>query len=126
MSYAAPSWISWALFLLGFAMHFLLQAKASACSQSNGLKTARQWLALTWPIALVRLFLCALVFGLWLDKPDAFNKLLTLVTGGTVPQTLPLNRESIALFGYVADSLLDRVVAILGFNVEVPRLAPPH
>jgi hypothetical protein len=126
MSSAAPSWISWALFLLGFAMHFLLQAKASACSQSNGLKTVREWLALTWPVALVRLFLCALVFGLWLDKPDAFNKLLTLVTGGAVPQVLPLTRESIALFGYVADSLLDRVVAILGFSVEVPRLAPPH
>jgi hypothetical protein len=126
MSYAVPSWISWVLFLLGFAMHFLLQAKASACSQSNGWKTAREGLALRWPIARVRLFLCALVFGLWLDKPDAFNKLLTLVTGGTVPQALPLHRVSIALFGYVADSLLDRVVAIVGFSVEVSRLAPPH
>ncbi len=126
MSHYTPSLIKWALFLLGFAMHFLLQAKASVRSQSNGLKTVREWMALTWPIALVRLFLCALAFGLWLDMPDAFNKLLKSATGGAVTQALPLNRETIALFGYVADSLLDKVVAILGFSVEVPRLAPPH
>jgi hypothetical protein len=126
MSQYAPSVLRWALFLLGFAMHFLLQAKASVCSQSNGLKTVREWLALTWPTVVVRLFLCALGFGLWLDMPDAFNKLLKSATGGTVAQVLPLNRETIALFGYVADSLLDKVVAILGLSVEVPRLAPPH
>ncbi len=118
--------ISWALFLLGFAMHFLLQAKASVRSQSNGLKTVREWLALTWPIAVVRLFLCALAFGLWLDMPDAFSSLLKTATGGAVTQAIPLNHETMALFGYVADSLLDKIVAILGFSVEVPRLAPPH
>ena len=117
--------LSWGLFLLGFAMHFLLQAKASVSSQSNGLKTIRQWLALTWPTAAVRLFLCAIAFGFWLDMPDAFTKLLTSVTGGAVTHPLPLNHETIALFGYVADSMLDKAVSILGFGIEVPRLAPP-
>jgi hypothetical protein len=126
MSYATPSLWRWALFLLGFAMHFLLQAKASVRSQSNGLKTVREWLALTWPVAVVRLFLCALVFGLWLDQLDVFSKLVASATGGAVTKSLPLNREAIALFGYVADSMLDKVVAILGFGIEVPRLAPPH
>lgn len=115
---------SWGLFLLGFAMHFLLQAKASVSSQSNGLKTVREWLALTWPVSLVRLFLCGVAFGLWLNTPDLFSKLLASVTGVTHP--LPLNRETIALFGYVADSLLDKAVSILGFGIEVPRLAPPR
>jgi ascorbate-specific PTS system EIIC-type component UlaA len=118
--------LSWVLFLLGFAMHFFLQAKASVCSQSNGLKSVREWLALTWPVAVVRLFLCAMAFGLWLDKPEAFNKLLTAITGGALTDAMPLNRETFALFGYVADSMLDRVVSILGLGIEVPRLAPPH
>ncbi len=119
------SFVSWALFLLGFAMHFLLQAKASVKSQSHGLQTVRQWIALTWPTAIVRLFLCALAFGVWLDRPNAFNKLMESASGGAVPQPLPLNRETIALFGYLSDSLLDKLVAILGFSTEVPRLAPP-
>lgn len=106
-------------------MHFLLQAKASVSSQSNGLKTIGQWLALSWPIAAVRLFLCAMAFGFWLDTPDAFTKLLTAATGGTLTHPLPFNHETIALFGYVADSLLDKAVSILGFGIEVPRLAPP-
>ena len=118
--------VSWGLFLLGFAMHFLLQAKASVSSQSNGLKTVREWLALTWPVALVRLFLCGVAFGLWLDTPEMFNKVLAAATGGAVTHPLPLNRETIALFGYVADSLLDKAVSILGFGIEVPRVAPPR
>ena len=117
--------VSWALFLLGFAMHFLLQAKASVSSKSNGLKTCREWLALTWPVAVVRLFLCAVAFGFWLDTPDAFNKILAIATGGAIPHSVPMNHETIALFGYVADSLLDKAVSILGFGIEVPRMAPP-
>ena len=81
---APSSLTSWALFSLGFAMHFLLQAKASVKSQSNGLQTVRQWIALTWPTAVVRLFLCALAFGVWLDMPNAFNKLVESATGGAV------------------------------------------
>lgn len=117
---------TWALFLLGFAMHFLLQAKASVSSQSNGLKTIREWFALTWPVTVARLFLCAVGFALWLDMPDAFNHLLNTVTGGALPHALPINRETVALFGYVADSVLDKAVSILGFGIEIPRLAPPH
>ena len=118
--------MSWYLFLLGFAMHFLLQAKASVKSQSNGLKTIREWLALTWPIAIVRLFLCAVAFGFWLDTPDAFTKALSTITGGALTHPLPFNHETIALFGYTADSLLDKAVSILGFGIEVPRVAPPE
>ena len=85
-----------------------------------------EWLVITWPIALVRLFLCAIAFGFWLDTPEAFTKALTTITGGTLTHPLPFNRETIALFGYVADSLLDKAVLILGFGIEVPRLAPPN
>ena len=124
---SAPSTpVSWGLFLLGFAMHFLLQAKASVNSRSNGLQTVRQWIALTLPTTIVRLFLCALAFGVWMDMPDAFNKLIASATGGAVTQPLPLNRETVALFGYLADSLLDKLVAILGFSAEVPRMVPPN
>jgi hypothetical protein len=123
---APSSLVSWVLFLLGFALHFLLQAKASVSSRSNGLRSVREWIALTWPTALVRLFLCALAFGVWLDMPNVFNKLAASATGGAIVQPLPLNRETIALFGYLSDSLLDKFVAILGFSAEVPRLAPPN
>jgi len=119
------NFVSWGLFLLGFVMHFLLQAKASVSSQSNGLKSVREWLALTWPISLVRLFLCGVGFGLWLSTPEMFNKLLAALTGGAVTHPVPLNRETIALFGYVADSLLDKAVSICGFGIEVPKVAPP-
>ena len=117
---------TWGLFPLGFAMHFLLQAKASVRSQSNGLKTVREWLALTWPITVVRLFLCGVGFAVWLDMPEAFNHLLNTVTAGALPHALPLNRETVALFGYVADSVLDKAISIVGFGIEIPRLAPPH
>ena len=122
---APTSFVSWILFLLGFSMHFLLQAKASVNSRSNGLHSVRQWIALTWPTVLIRLFLCALAFGLWLDMPNAFNKLMASATAGAVTQPLPLNRETVALFGYLSDSILDKLVAIVGFSTEVPRLVPP-
>jgi hypothetical protein len=118
--------LSWSLFLLGFAMHFLLQAKASVKSQSNGLKTMRQWFLLTWPVAVVRLFLCAVAFGFWLDTPEAFTRMLAGITGGALTSAVPFNHETIVLFGYTADSLLDKAVSILGFGIEVPRLAPPN
>jgi hypothetical protein len=121
----SENFVSWGLFLLGFVMHFLLQAKASVSSQSNGLKSVREWLALTWPVSLVRLFLCGVAFGLWLSTPEMFNKLLATLTGGAVTHSVPLNRETIALFGYVADSMLDKAVSICGFGIEVPKVAPP-
>jgi hypothetical protein len=37
-----------------------------------------------------------------------------------------MNREPIALFGYVADSMLDKAVSICGFGIEVPKVAPPR
>ena len=58
--------------------------------------------------------------------PDAFNHVLNSATGGTLPHAVPLNRETVALFGYVADSVLDKAVSILGFGIEIPRLAPPR
>src|SRR5258706_1808008 len=88
------NFVSWGLFLLGFVMHFLLQAKASVSSQSNGLKTVREWLALTWPVALVRLFLCGVAFGLWLDTPEMVNKVLAAATGGAEAHSLPVNPET--------------------------------
>jgi hypothetical protein len=104
---APSSLVRWVLFPARVSMHFLLQANASVNSRSNGLQTVRQWLALTWPTALVRLFccarLCALAFGVWLDMPNAFNKLMASATGGAVTQALPLNRETVALFGHLAD-----------------------
>jgi len=111
---------------VGVCHALLLQAKASVSSQSNGLKSVREWLALTWPISLVRLFLCGVGFGLWLSTPEMFNKLLAALTGGAVTHPVPLNRETIALFGYVADSLLDKAVSICGFGIEVPKVAPPN
>jgi Sec-independent protein secretion pathway component TatC len=86
----------------GFVMHFWLQAKASVSSQSKGLKSVREGLALTWPVSLVRLFLCGVAFGLWMSTPEMFSKLLATLTGGAVTHSVPSNRETIALFGYVA------------------------
>jgi hypothetical protein len=94
-------------------------------SQSNGLKSVREWLALTWPISVVRLFRCGVAYGLWLNTPELFNKLLATLTGGAVTHPVPLNRETIALFGYVADSMLAKAVTICGFGIEVPKVAPP-
>jgi hypothetical protein len=54
-----------------------------------------------------------------------FNKMLATLTGGAVTHSVPLNRETIALFGYVADSMLDKAVSICGFGIEVPKVAPP-
>ena len=100
--------VSWGLFMLGFAMHFLLQAKASVNSRSNGLQTVRQWIALTWPTAVVRLFLCALALRYFTAFPasvQAWVAILGLVLSSVIGLFF-------GIYPAIRASRLDPVVAL--------------
>ena len=115
--------VYWLLFAFGFSMHVLLQAEASRRSKSNGVRSVFSWLAITWPVVLGRFFLCALGMGAWMEMPAVFSKLVGMVSGSA--PALPLNGTTVALFGYLSDSFVDKVATIIGIKLEIPQIAPP-
>lgn len=114
----------WIPFLVGLAIHVLLQAQASVRASSNGVMTLRAWLSLMWVPVVGRLFLCSVGMAFWLESPALFSKGLSLIA---INFAIPMNYGTTALFGYSADSLLDKVGAIIGgrLNVDIPQVVPP-
>ncbi len=111
--------ILWAIFLAGWMLHALLQAKASVSSKSNGLRSIREWFALTWQFVFARWFLSALALQLWMEAPAVFGATLGI-------SALPLTKATAGIFGYSVDSLLDKLGASFGLKIEIPKLAPPR
>jgi hypothetical protein len=105
----------WALFYAGFVVSLLLQAQTSVTSKSNGLTSVFGWLKLHWHVVTARLFLSAI-----------FSPLLIHY----IPSGLGLPIWSVyGSAGFIADSLLDKVLFMfgqgVGMKVEVPQVVPP-
>ncbi len=110
----------WLMFLAGWSIHALLQARASVTSKSNGLRSTRQWFALTWQIVLARGFLAVLAMELWCEAPGLFG------TSLGVALAAPMTKATAGIFGYVADSVIDKLGASFGIiKLEIPKLSPP-
>src|SRR5215831_9716056 len=106
------------MFLVGWFVHAMLQAKASAASDSNTLHSPWEWFGRAWQIVLARWFLSALAMQLWFEAPTIFG------ASFGVAMAVPITKATAGIFGYTADSLLDRLGAIFGIiKLEIPR--PP-
>jgi hypothetical protein len=105
----------WTLFYLGFATSLLLQAQASASSSSNNLAGISDWLKLHWHVVWARLFLATALSGMIFHLIPASAGLAEF--------------GKYAVGGFIADSLLDKILFIfgqqLGTKVEVPQVSPP-
>jgi hypothetical protein len=104
----------WALFYAGFAASLLLQAQTSVSSSSNSLANVWEWLKIHSVVIGVRAFLCAMTVPLMVHY---------------IPQGLGLPIWAVyGIAGFLADTLLDKVLFIfgqrLGMKVEVPQVAP--
>jgi hypothetical protein len=119
---ALVSWF-WVPFFLFLALHVLAQAWAAIRSQANGVNGVGAWLAITWPVVLVRGGISALFFAAWLEMPDMFAKIAGLVFPGNT--SLPLNDVTSGLFGFLVDEGLDKIFAILGMSANIPKASPP-
>lgn len=117
------SWF-WISFFVGQVIHVLLQAEASVRASSNGIETVRHWLSVMWIPVIGRVFLCSVAMALWLESPALFSKGLAVIA---INFLIPMNYATTALFGYVSDSFLDKLGAIIGgrLNVDIPKVVPP-
>lgn len=107
----------WILFAVGWLLHVLLQAKASVNSDSNSLENVRQWLKLSWLILVVRAFAAALLMLLWHEAPQYFGQ----VVGAVVPMT----KATAGIAGLAVDAFIDKLGAIFGLQIDIPKVAPP-
>ena len=106
----------WAMFLLCWLLHLLLQAQVSVKSDSNclsGLSGLWKWLSVSIVVILTRLAFSVIGFSFWLKSP------------GTFGNALPVTWATAGGFGFAADSLVDKVATLLGLKVEIPKLFPP-
>lgn len=98
--------ILWALYLLGVLAHILLRAGYAIRNPLNPTSTRWQFLKHNWDTFAVRTFLSSVLFGVWLNHP-------ALLSDGLQYFKIPLNFDfpitnwTSAVFGYLADSLLD-------------------
>jgi len=114
-----PRLTFWLMFLAGWSIHAMLQARASVASKSNGLHSTREWFVLTWQVVLARGFLAAIAMELWCEAPALFGNALGVALAA------PMTHATVGIFGYVADSVIDKLGAIFGINIEIPKLSPP-
>lgn len=112
----------WAVFILGWVLHLLLQIQVSVRSSSNGLDTGfcgiLKWLQLSWVVVAVRLFFSIIAFSLWRASPSSFANFVSTSTG-------PLTWATVGVFGFAVDSFVDKVATLLGLKIEIPQLVPP-
>jgi len=115
-----PRLALWLMFLAGWSIHAMLQAKASAASKSNGLHSTREWFVLSWHIVLARGFLAALAMKLWCEAPALLGSALGVALAA------PLTPATAGIFGYTADSVIDKLGCTFGvIKLEIPKLVPP-
>jgi hypothetical protein len=106
----------WLMFVPGWSVHSILQAKASSTSKSNSLHTSWDWFKLSWQVVLARGFLAALAMELWCEAPTVFGASLGVALAA------PMTKATAGIFGYAADSVLDKLGASFGLiKLDIPR-----
>lgn len=106
----------WILFIVGWVLHLLLQAKASANSRSNSLQNIWQWFRLQWLVVIARLFLAVLFMLLWHEAPSLFGQ----IVGAAIPMTMATS----GIAGFAVDAFVDKIGAIFHVSIEIPALKP--
>jgi hypothetical protein len=121
----------WFFYWTGWFMHILAVAYLTCKSESNPARTIVAYVVQKWPPILIRMFLVTLGFLLWKFDPDAVNKIAQHYAQDLAPGTihdfvmsvgLPLNALTAGAYGYVGDSLLDKLIGVTPWFKSV---APP-
>lgn len=130
--------ILWVCFIVGLAVNVFARAAMVSWSKNNPVATVRQYLEQQWGPVSVRAFLLAVVFGLWNIHPAGAAQVLEFLAdklswGGAKGMLsefgLPLNAPVAAMFGYVGDSVLDKVLTRfpwIGQLLHIPGTQPPQ
>ena len=117
------------LFFTGWFFSLLARAYATVSSKLNGVDDYPQYFKIYAVPIVGRLFLSVVSMMFWILNPLVFSTaVLKLLPGdwtsvlGSNP--LPLNPVTAALYGYLVDSLLDKVAMLVpSLRKEIP-LAP--
>ncbi len=123
--------ILWAFFILGYLMHILAISYLTVKSSVNPAKDIWGYLVQKWPPLLVRLFIVTLGFLFWKFHPTEINKIAQHYANYLAPGELhdlvisvglSLNPFTAGAYGYIGDSLLDK---LLGFTPWFKNVVPP-
>lgn len=107
----------WLALFVGLTIHWFLKATASTAT-ANTLAGYGLWTKANIRGLVARTFGTVLFFGLWTLKPDAFNVAATEAASYLTPGVLrtaiekvglPLNLFTAAAWGYLADSIGDKL-----------------
>lgn len=111
--------ILYALYTLGILAHILLRAGYAIRNPVNPIASRRGFLRANFDTILVRTFLSTVAFSVWVNHPTIVS---TLFGYFKVPLNfdIPLTDSTAAMFGYLADSLLDSAQS---FVASKPSLA---
>lgn len=111
-----PKLLLWLMFFLAQLVHMFVRAGLSVGSQLTPWNSLRQYVAKFWPQLAARLFLASMLFWWWLLSPSQVGAVLLLVA----------NPPLAGIFGWFADSFLDKVIALAfpAAKVSIPELPP--
>lgn len=104
----------WLCYFIGQALHVLLRATAIVRSPQSGITSYRQFLKMHGAPLAVRIFLATMGLILWAGNSEIITSLFQKV--GLGESVLPLNSATAGLYGYFADSLLDKL------GIFIPQL----
>jgi hypothetical protein len=108
----------WIAYIIGQLVHWYLKADATVKSASP-VNTYREWVTRNRRALVARLFIATLGFVAWDYYPDFVTHigqiLATYLTPGALRSVIeklqfPLNIVTACAYGYLADSLLDKLV----------------
>jgi len=123
--------VIWFFYWTGWFMHILCVAYLTAKSAVNPAKDIWDYLVQKWPPILIRMFLVTLGFLFWKFNPTVVNDFGKHWASSLSPGTfhdlilsvgIPLNAFTAGLYGYVGDSLFDK---LLGFTPWFKSVVPP-
>jgi len=128
----------WVFYIIGWLLHLLSKAALSVGSGINGVKGYRQYFSARLVPIVVRVGVAGLFFAWWCERPDLFDTAAKAIATNLQPGmirsviekvNLPLNIATAGLFGYAADSALDKLALLFG-QKEIPKIngagsAPP-
>ena len=107
-------------YMTGQLLLVICTAFLASKSRLNGIHGLLGYFALRWPPLALRWFISLCLFMLVWNNPKVMN------LDNWVP-TFPMQMGLSGIFGWVSDSVLDKVIALIfpGVNKELPPVPPP-
>ena len=132
--------MNWFGYWLGKLLHWWLKADAKVKAANNDTASLRDWAYRNRKALVVRALVGAGIFYFWTISPDMMTSVVRklsglladegfmgIIRGSLATVAIPLNVVTAAAFGYVVDSVLDKLCAKLPFLREyIPEINGKH